>query len=188
MHFSDRFKSFLKMNKNLLNNYEFDAFYDEFKYYGCAENTPTLTKILLESRINPINYFTYIPDSYASNSNYMFDHINLINNDKLEGVGQFAFHNCSNLKSILLPEGLGRIYMCAFMYCDNLREVRLPSTLTMLGDCAFHNCKNLTNIKFMGTMEEWKNKVEKIKSIKNIFYKVPARKINCIDGYCNLRI
>ena len=117
----------------------------------------------------------------------MFDKINLVNNDKLQAIGQFAFHYCTNLKSILLPECLDRVCMYAFMYCDNLREVRLPSTLTTIEKFAFHGCKNLTDIKFMGTIEEWKDKVKK-DNVRNIFYKVPARKINCIDGWCSLRV
>ena len=187
MNFSDRFKLFLKFNTHLLDQCKFDDFYTEFKYFGCPETTPTLTVLLLASGIDPINYFRYIPDNYASSNQCSFDKINLINNDKLEGIGQFAFHNCTNLKSILLPECLDKICMYAFMYCDNLKEIRLPSTLTTIEKFAFHGCKNLTDISFMGTVEEWKDKVKK-DNARNIFYKVPARKIKCIDGWCSLRV
>lgn len=187
MNFSNRFKSFLKLNKYLLDECKFDDFYEEFKYFGCPEDTATLTLILLTSGIDPINYFNYIPDKYASSSEYAFDKINLVNNDKLQAIGQFAFYYCENLKSILLPECLERVCMYAFMFCNNLKEVRLPSTLTTIGKLAFHGCKNLTDISFMGTVEEWKDKVKK-DDARNIFYKVPARKIKCIDGWCSLRV
>lgn len=187
MNFSDKFKSFLKFNTHLLDQCKFDDFYEEFKYFGCPENKSVLTHLLLSSGIDPINYFSYIPDGYASGSEYAFDKINLINNDKLQTIGQFAFHYCTNLKSILLPECLERVCMHAFMYCDTLREVRLPSTLTMIEKFAFHGCKNLTDISFMGTMEEWKYKVKK-DNVRGIFYQVPARKIKCIDGWCSLRV
>ena len=187
MNFSDRFKSFLKFNKHLLDECKFDDFYEEFKYFGCPEDKSVLTHLLLSSGIDPINYFSYIPDSYASSLEYAFDKINLINNDKLQAIGQFAFHNCDNLYSVLLPEGCERICMYAFMYCNNLKEVRLPSTLTTIENLAFHRCSMLTDISFMGTVEEWKDKVKK-DNVRNIFYKVPVRKINCIDGWCSLRV
>ena len=187
MNFSDRFKSFLKFNTHLLDQCKFDDFYTEFKYFGCPETTCTLTILLLTSGIDPINYFSYIPDKYASSSEYAFGKINLVNNDKLQAIGQFAFYYCENLNSILLPECLEKVCMHAFMFCNNLREVRLPSTLTTIEKFSFHGCKNLTDISFMGTVEEWKDKVKK-DDVRNIFYKVPARKIKCIDGWCSLRV
>ena len=187
MNFSDRFKLFLKFNTHLLDQCKFDDFYTEFKYFGCPEDKSILTHLLLSSGIDPINYFTCIPDKYASSSEYAFDKINLVNNDKLQAIGQFAFYYCENLKSILLPECLERVCMHAFMFCNNLREVRLPSTLTTIEKFAFHGCKNLTDISFMGTVEDWKDKVKK-DNARNIFYKVPARKIKCIDGWCSLRV
>ena len=187
MNFSDRFKSFLELNTPLLDECKFDDFYEEFKYFGCPEDKSVLTHLLISSGIDPINHFSYIPDNYASSSEYAFDKINLVNNDKLQTIGQFAFYYCENLNSILLPECLEKVCMHAFMFCNNLREVRLPSTLTTIGKLAFHGCKNLTDISFMGTVEEWKDKVKK-DDVRNIFYKVPARKIKCIDGWCSLRV
>ena len=187
MNFSDRFKNFLKLNMQLLNECKFDDFYEEFKYSGCQESTQLLTDILLNSGINPINYFTYIPDNYMCSSDYLIKHLNLVDNNFLKAIGQFAFHNCAHLYSVLLPESCEKICMHAFMYCNNLKEVRLPSTLTTIEKFAFHGCKNLTDIKFMGTIEEWKDKVKK-DDVRHIFYKVPARKIECTDGYCSLRI
>ena len=177
MNFSNRFKSFLKFNKDLLDECKFDDFYEEFKYFGCPEDKSTLTLILLTSGIDPINYFSYIPDKYASSSEYAFCKINLVNNDKLQAIGQFAFYYCENLNSILLPECLEKVCMHAFMFCNNLREVRLPSTLTTIEKFSFHGCKNLTDISFMGTVEEWKDKVKK-DDVRNIFYKVQLVRLN----------
>ena len=186
MNFSDRFKSFLKLNAELLDECKFDAFYEEFKYFGYPEDKSVLTHLLISSGIDPINHFSYIPDNYASSSEYAFDKINLVNNDKLQTIGQFAFYYCINLKAILLPECLEKICMYAFQHCSDLREVRLPSTLREIERCAFNDCENLTDISFMGTVEEWQTEVT-VHDVRDTFYNVPARKIKCIDGYCKLR-
>ena len=146
MNFSDRFKSFLKFNKHLLDECKFDDFYTEFKYFGCPETTCTLTILLLASGIDPINYFSYIPDNYAYSSRCSFDKINLINSDKLEGIGQFAFYNCTNLKSISIPESVTTINSYAFQNCTNLTDIAIPKNVSYIGNGVFHSCTNISNI------------------------------------------
>ena len=57
-----------------------------------------------------------------------------------------AFADCFNLKKINFPEGLETVEDRAFMNCGSLTEVILPTTLTKIGDYAFHNAgiKQLT--------------------------------------------
>lgn len=50
-----------------------------------------------------------------------------------------AFYNCSNLKTVILNEGLEIIGEYAFAYSYNLTEIALPSTLVSLGYNVFAN-------------------------------------------------
>ena len=52
--------------------------------------------------------------------------------DKVTGIGQFAFRDCSSLESIVIPAGV-----------------------TSIGYQAFYSCRNLTSITFGGTEDEW---------------------------------
>ena len=61
----------------------------------------------------------------------------------LKHIYMFAFSECNNLKSIVLPEGLLTLGDMAFMYDSSIEEINLPSTLTSLGG----NCFTGTSIK-----------------------------------------
>lgn len=51
-------------------------------------------------------------------------------------IGRFGFAR-SNLKKIILPEGLTTIGYAAFYHCDNLQEIYIPSSVTRIENKAF---------------------------------------------------
>lgn len=61
-------------------------------------------------------------------------------------LGDETFRNCSNLKSIFIPEGIENIGYNTFRDCYSLIAVSLPSTLITISDNAFSDCYALTNI------------------------------------------
>lgn len=84
-------------------------------------------------------------------------------------IEEYAFTKCSNLKSIVLSEGLsviskGMCSMCAslssvsipnsvvsieslaFSWCEDLRSIIIPNSVVSIGSCAFSNCKNLSTV------------------------------------------
>ncbi len=58
-----------------------------------------------------------------------------------------AFYN-SGIEKIYLNEGLANIGRNAFAYCDNLRVVVIPKTVSRIFDGAFMNCSNLGCVVF----------------------------------------
>ena len=60
-------------------------------------------------------------------------------------VGDSAFHECSTLTSITIPNGVTKIKW-AFEKCTSLESVELPDGITTIGDIAFHNCSSLRSI------------------------------------------
>ena len=62
-----------------------------------------------------------------------------------------AFANCTELKSVVLPEGLKKIQDYAFFDCRSLEEVTIPASVTLLGQSAFAYCTSLKNVYFEGT-------------------------------------
>lgn len=61
-------------------------------------------------------------------------------------IGSYAFFDCTNLTTIVLPEGLTSIGNSAFIACSNLTTIVLPDSLTSIGENAFQSCYNLSSI------------------------------------------
>lgn len=61
-------------------------------------------------------------------------------------IGDEAFYNCKNLRTIILPDSITSIEADAFHMCSNLTSVTIPSSVTKIGNNAFYRCDNLTNL------------------------------------------
>lgn len=80
-------------------------------------------------------------------------HTTVVSTD-VKKIGDYAFYDCDNLKSIDLPKGLTSIGNWAFAYCKGLKSVDLPEGLTSVGDYAFHDCSGLESICFPDSLIE----------------------------------
>ncbi|MBR3981358.1 MAG: leucine-rich repeat domain-containing protein [Bacteroidales bacterium] len=67
----------------------------------------------------------------------------------LETIGDWAFYNCHNLKSLEVPEGVISIGDAAFYGCTYLQDLKLPSTLKSMGDNTFALCENLKSMTIL---------------------------------------
>ena len=56
--------------------------------------------------------------------------------------------SCTNLKEIILPDGLEYIYTHAFNGCSSLKEIVIPNSVTRLEPWVFANCTSLQSISF----------------------------------------
>lgn len=63
-------------------------------------------------------------------------------------VGNNAFAECEELKSIKLPVSLKFIGDNAFQYCTCLESVEFPQQLTSVGCSAFKDCRQLRKLEF----------------------------------------
>lgn len=51
-----------------------------------------------------------------------------------------TFLGCTNLKSVVLPEGITEVPSCMFYKCVNLKSVTIPASVTSIGNNAFYEC------------------------------------------------
>lgn len=63
-------------------------------------------------------------------------------------IGDQAFANCYDLKSVTFGSQLKKIGSSAFYYCQSLSEIMLPDYIEEIGDQAFANCAYVTSIHF----------------------------------------
>ena len=61
-------------------------------------------------------------------------------------IGSYAFFNCIDLKTVVIPSTVTVIGDMAFAGCENLKSIVIPPAVTVIGDGAFESCKNLESI------------------------------------------
>ncbi len=66
--------------------------------------------------------------------------------DGITYIGETAFSDCHNLTSITLPDSLICIGNAAFANCTSLKELSLPDSIVTIGMLAFSSCHNITSI------------------------------------------
>ena len=71
---------------------------------------------------------------------------NVIINNGVTSIGNYAFEYCSNLTSITIPNSVTSIGMSAFYYCTSLTKITIPDSVTSIESFAFGRCTSLTSI------------------------------------------
>ena len=61
-------------------------------------------------------------------------------------IGEFAFHDCKTLKSVIIPNTIKEIKNAAFKNCSSLTSVNIPNTIKEIKNSAFKNCTSLTSV------------------------------------------
>lgn len=65
--------------------------------------------------------------------------------DSVESIGDFAFSECG-ITSIIVPKSVTSIGSFAFDRCTSLTEIVIPESVTSIGRTAFRDCTRLTSI------------------------------------------
>ena len=69
-----------------------------------------------------------------------------IDGNSITSIGDYAFHNCSGLTSVTIPDSVTSIGERAFEYCSGLTSITIPAGVTSIGTYAFRVCSGLTSI------------------------------------------
>ena len=62
-------------------------------------------------------------------------------------IGNFAFYGCTSLTNVSIPNSVTNIGEYAFRDCIGLTSIEIPNSVTSIADETFCNCKNLTSIE-----------------------------------------
>lgn len=139
--------------------------------YTSFTNCTSLTEVYIPDNVTFLNSdafegCTSLTDFRVSENNktYSTDGISLFNKDKtsilrhiinkgseytipdtVTEINYGAFHECSYLTKINLPDGLKTIDSSGFSY-SGITEITIPDTVTEIKDGAFSNCENLKKV------------------------------------------
>jgi len=67
-------------------------------------------------------------------------------NYPVTSIGDRAFHNCTSLKNLVIPDTVTRIGKESFAWCRGLIGVTIGNSVTNIGRQAFNNCSSLKSI------------------------------------------
>ena len=66
--------------------------------------------------------------------------------DGVTSIGELAFFKCSSLTNITIPDSVTCIEYAAFHGCSSLSSITIPNSVTSIGVYAFVICSSLTSI------------------------------------------
>ncbi len=92
---------------------------------------------------NPLNYAHHI---YSDENTEIKE---LVIPDGVTSIGDYAFYNCSGLTTVTIPNSVTSIGEHAFYDCSGLMSVTIGSGVTSIGERAFDDCSSLTSVYSM---------------------------------------
>ena len=67
-------------------------------------------------------------------------------------IGNDAFYKCTGLTSVTIPDSVTTIGSYTFYKCTGLTSVTVPDSVTSIGKDAFYNCTSLTSVTIGGSV------------------------------------
>ena len=131
-------------------------------FYGCTGITEiTIPESVTEigtqifykaTNLTTVNYYSsyYSSDnavlSTASIDKVVFKNIN---------AASSLVKNCTNIKEVVLKDGITYIGSSAFEGCTSLTSITIGDSVTSIAEGAFYDCTNLKTVNYTGDIESW---------------------------------
>lgn len=119
-------------------------------YYTVTNMKATITDISPSLGVNvtiPKRLGDYIVTRIGNEAFCDYDDIKSITiPDSVIGIGASAFSGCTNLTNITIPNNITSIDVAAFQNCSNLTNVTISNNVTNISASVFQNCANLTSV------------------------------------------
>lgn len=90
---------------------------------------------------------------------YAFDDCHEIESVVIPGtvisLYNWSFSNCNNLKYVVMCDGVETIGDAAFIDCDDLVSVVIPDSIKTIYNLAFYDSPSIENVYYTGTQSQW---------------------------------
>ena len=126
---------------------------------GEVEVADTVDEELVVAEIpSTVTYGTITPESFnvTSIGEFAFQDcenlISIIIPDSVTSIGYYGFYHCMSLTSVIIPDGVKSIGGFAFSVCFDLSSITIPNGIE-IGYSAFNSCESLTSITIPDDVE-----------------------------------
>ena len=108
-------------------------------YRSTFSKCTNIEKVILTKGTGTMQNYT--EDSYKYTSVYISrgNCKEIILEDGIKNIGNYAFSGCIGLTSVTIPESVTSIGLSAFNDCTGLTSITIPDSVTSIGYYAFHN-------------------------------------------------
>ena len=95
-------------------------------------------------------HFGYIfgADSYNENSTCVPSSLKTVTITGGITIDRYAFYDCANIQSIIIPDSVTEIGSGAFYNCTRLKSIEIPENVSNIMDETFYNCIRLESVEF----------------------------------------
>lgn len=90
--------------------------------------------------------WTYLSSNRAPWYNSRTEIKEVLIQEGVTSIGEYAFYDCTSLESIIIPETMRNIRGYSFYGCTNLTEIEIPKNVTKIEENAFNNFLGLQKI------------------------------------------
>lgn len=108
-------------------------------FYGC-ESLDCNEKDGLKYLGNDDNKYLYLHSSVSKD----IESLNIDSNCKC--IGSYAFKECNNITTVVIPDNIVNVCSGAFSNCENLESVIISDCVNSIGRLAFDECVNLKTV------------------------------------------
>ena len=120
---------------------------------GSSSNQETSSSVNMEEYSKGLEYeLNEDGASYSVKGIGTYTDTELVIPSKYEGlpvtsIGDSAFHVCTSLTSVEIPDSVTSIGSDAFYYCTSLTSVVIGDSVRSIGNAAFYDCASLTSVE-----------------------------------------
>ncbi|MBO5369774.1 MAG: leucine-rich repeat domain-containing protein, partial [Clostridia bacterium] len=101
------------------------------------------------------NMESWTEENKAPWAKYSSDIKKIIVEDGVASIGSYAFEGLENITDIRLPDSVSSIGSYAFGSCSSLQTVTLGMSVSDISDYAFYGCDSLADVYYASTEEMW---------------------------------
>ena len=150
--------------------------------YSLDTSTGVLT-INGEGDMENYNYNNYEKNPFYKKSNIK----TVIIKNGVTSIGDYTFRDCRSLTNVTIPNSVASIGDSAFYSCTSLTNVTIPNSVTSIGDWAFFNCTSLTSIIIPNSVTSiGSSAFYNCKSLTKVDYNGTVSQWKSIKGYDNV--